>query len=275
MMGKDTKEAAMRPHVLVTGGSSGIGKELARQFASDGYDAILVADNQQRLSAAREELTRAAPGAEITTIVKDLTAENSPREIFQEIESRGIEIDALVNDAGVGQWGRFADTPLERDLYVIRLNIEALTALTKLFLPKMLERNRGGILNLGSIAGFQPGPLLAVYHATKAYVVSFSEALAEELKETKVTVTCLCPGPTATHFFERADMEEAWIVKHGKVMDAKAVAEAGYQAFKSGERIYIPGATNKVLTLMRRVMPKSLQAKLHKSVYQKEAPRTH
>ena len=156
---------------------------------------------------------------------------------------------------------------------MLRLNVEALVRLTKLFLPAVLARNRGKFLNLGSVAGFQPGPKLAIYHATKAFVVSFSEALAEELDGTDVTVTCLCPGPTATHFFARAQMEETWIVRHGSatMADPKDVAAKGYQALKNGERIYIPGVSNKGLTFTRRVTPKSLQAKLHEKLYEASA----
>ncbi len=258
----------MDRYALITGASSGIGKALAFQFAENGYNLILVADHEEGLLATAHELANIRPHAQLITIVKDLTDPNGAVEIFNQLERKNVEIHALVNNAGVGQHGYFKDIELERDIYLIRLNIEAVTRLIKLFLPAMLRRGEGKILNVGSIAGFQPGPMLAVYHATKAYVVSLSEALAEELKDTNITVTCLCPGPTATRFFQRAEMEDARIIQQGHLMSANEVAEAAFEGLKHRERIVIPGATNKVLTFMRRVMPIALQAKLNKKFYE-------
>ncbi len=258
----------MKHYALITGGSGGIGKELAYEFAKDGYNLVLVADKEAKLHAAAKDLATAFPALTVIPIVKDLTYAASPREIFDELNEKRIVVVALVNDAGVGNWGEFTETALEKDLYIMRLNMEALVQLTKLFLPPMLARGEGKILNVGSIAGFQPGPLLAVYHATKAFVVSFSLALAEELKERPVIVTCLCPGATGTNFFKRAHMEQARIVHSGMIMDARKVAAGGYAALKRGDPLYIPGTTNKMITFMRRMLPGTAQAKLNKKIYE-------
>lgn len=260
----------MKKFALITGASSGIGKELAIQCLKNDYNVVIVSEKEKELANAAEEMQTISSTMQVMPLVKDLTKENSPEEIFSQMEKNGIAIDLLINNAGVGQKGSFDEIPLEKDLYLIQLNIEALTKLTKLFLRPMLKRGAGKILNAGSIAGFQPGPLLAVYHATKAYVVSLSEALAEELKDTGVTVTCLCPGPTETNFFERAYMEDSRVVVYGDqtMMDAKTVAEGGFKAMQDGERIYVPGLTNKTLTFLRRVMPIAVQAKLNKKFYE-------
>lgn len=252
---------------LITGASSGIGKALAHQFASKGFNIVAVAQHETKLDVAAAEL-RARHGVSVVEIVKDLADAAAPQQIHDELIHRGITIDALVNDAGVGQGGVFIDAPLERDIYLIRLNIEAPTRLTKLFLPAMLRRNAGRILNVGSVAGFQPGPLLAVYHATKAYVNSFTEALAEELKDTKVTVTLLCPGPTDTDFFHKADMEDTRVFESGMLMEPDKVAEIGFEAMMRGERVIIPGMSNKVMTFTRRLMPLAMQAKFNKKLYE-------
>jgi len=253
--------------VLITGASSGIGKALARQFAIEGFDIVAVASNAAKLSLAAGEL-RAVHPVEIIEIVKDLTQSTAPQEIYDELRARGITIDVLVNDAGIGQGGPFSESPLDKDIEVIRLNVEAVTRLTKLFLNDMLVRNSGRILNVGSVAGFQPGPLLAVYHATKAYVNSFSEALAEELKDTNITVTLLCPGPTDTDFFQRADLEDSRIFESGMLMEPEEVAEIAYDALMDGERVVIPGMSNKVMTFTRRLMPLGMQAKLNRKFYE-------
>lgn len=253
--------------VLITGASSGIGKALAQQFASEGFDIVAVASNAAKLEAAAAEL-RAAHAVDVITIAKDLTLAEAPQELYEEIGSRGITIDILVNDAGVGQGGTFAESPLDKDIEIIRLNVEALTRLTKLFLKDMLLRDSGRILNVGSVAGFQPGPLLAVYHATKAFVNSFSEALAEELKDTKVSVTLLCPGPTDTAFFARAELEDSRIFESGMLMEPAEVAEIAYDALMNGERVVIPGMSNRVMTFTRRLMPLALQAKINKKFYE-------
>ncbi len=260
-----------RKTVLITGASSGIGKALAHQFAADGYDIIGVAENGDTLKSFSQEM-KGKYQVEIFTIEKDLAHDGAGKEVYEEVKKHNRTINILVNDAGVGQRGNFVDIPFEKDEELVHLNILALTQLTKLYLKEMVARNEGKILMLGSVAGFQPGPLLAVYHATKAYVVSLSEAIATELKDmgSEVTITCLCPGPTDTNFFSRADMENTNVVHHKeKLMQSpEEVAKGGYNALMDGERVFIPGASNKIMTFSRRVMPKSVQARMQKKFYE-------
>lgn len=257
----------MSKTALITGASSGIGKALANQFAENNYDLVVVAENGSKLSEAAGEF-RNNYKVKVKEITKDLAKEDAPAELYNQIRGENIQIDVLVNNAGVGQKEKFHETDIEKDIRIIRLNIEALVRLTKLFLRDMVDRGEGKILNLGSVAGFQPGPLLAVYHSSKAFVNSFSEALNDELKDTGVTITVLCPGPTDTEFFDKADMENARILEDGIVMEPEEVAEIGYEALMEEERIIIPGMSNKVLTFTRRLIPKSLQASIHKKLYE-------
>ncbi len=258
--------------VLLTGITSGIGKQLAIQFASNGYNLIGVARNEEKLKEIAAEFEKKY-SIDVKYIVKDLAQDGAAQEIYEEVKTWKYPVNILVNDAGVGQRGNFTDIPPEKYSELIHLNVMSLTHLTRLFLRDMVDRNEGRVLNLGSIAGFQPGPLMAVYHATKAFVVSLSEALATELEdmESAVTVTCLCPGPTDTDFFSRADMENTNVVHHKDKLMAppEEVAEGAYKALMDGERIYIPGAANKVTTFVRRVMPKSTQSKIQKKFYEK------
>jgi short-subunit dehydrogenase len=252
---------------LITGGSSGIGKAVSYQFAKNGYNVVICSEDPDRLAKAAQELSSIYP-VEVRAIAKDLTAATGPEELYEDIKRLEIKIDFLVNDAGIGQWGEFWTVPIEKDVEIIALNVIALTKLTKFFLSEMVARNEGKILNLGSIAGFTPGPLLSVYHGTKAYVVSFSEAIAEELKDTAITVTCLCPGVTETDFPKRANMEETKAFKEEESMDPTEVAETGYAAMMDGERIIIPGAKNKIQTFIRRIMTKEQQARSEKKHYE-------
>jgi short-subunit dehydrogenase len=262
----------MKKTALITGASSGIGRALAHEFATHGYNLILVSKTEEHLMAAASDIRNrhGVHGVDVVTIVKDLTKENACKELYDETHALNLPVDVLVNDAGVAKRGLFEEVALEDHLQSLRLNTEALTALTHYYLRDMKKRNSGMILNVGSITGFQPGPLLAVYHATKAYVVSLSEALVEELKDTNITLTCLCPGPTDTHFFERADMEDANVVTIGErlMMTSEEVAEAAYQGLMNKERIVIPGAMNKVMTFTRRLIPVELQAKVNKKFYE-------
>ena len=257
--------------VLITGFSSGIGRALAQQFARDGYDIIGVARDKAKMQDTADELIY-EHGIEVHLIQKDLAQDGAAKDVYEEVKTMDKTIDVLVNDAGVGQHGNFTDIPYERYAHLIHLNVITLTHLTHLFLKDMVSRDKGRILNLGSVAGFQPGPLLAVYHATKAFVVSLSEALATELEEmkSKVSVTCLCPGPTDTAFFDRADMEETNVVhyKDKLMMPPEEVAEGAYKALMDGERIFIPGTMNKVSTLIRRVIPKSTQSRTQMKYYE-------
>jgi uncharacterized protein len=245
------------PTALVTGATSGIGLELATLLARDGHDVVLVARTKDRLDVVARGLTEEF-GVRSTALPADLARPEAPAEIFRELEARAISVDVLVNDAGFGIHGRFSATPLERDLGMIQVNVTAVTELVQRALPAMLGRRRGRILNLASTAAFQPGPLMAVYYATKAYVLSFSEALANELSGTGVTVTALCPGPTITDFQKTAGVEKTALFTGPLVMDAAAVARAGYRGMLRGQRLVIPGVANNVLVQALRVSPRRL-----------------
>lgn len=264
-------ENHMKKTVLLTGASSGIGRALAHEFAADDYDIIGVARNREQLDELSSEI-KEKYGVEVITISKDLANDGAAREVYEEVKKTGRTINILVNDAGIGQRGKFVDIPFEKYSELIHLNVLSLTHLTTLYLKEMVARDEGKILQLGSVAGFLPGPLLAVYHATKAYVVSLSESIATELDDmnSKVTITCLCPGFTDTNFFSRGDMEDTNVVHHkDKIMKSpEEVAKGGYKALMDEERIYIPGAENKVMAFTRRAIPKSMQANLQKKFYE-------
>ena len=246
---------------LVTGASVGIGYELARLFALDGYDLVLVSRDKAKLQEAAAELESAC---NITGVVlsKDLTLPDAPEEIFQELQRLSIDINVLVNNAGFGTHGRFHRSDMGKELGMIRLNVNALVNLTRLFLPQMVARGRGRILNVASTAAFQPGPLMAVYYATKAFVLSFSEAVASELKGTGVTVTALCPGPTRTEFQRRAGDEHTRLSRAGLTMEASTVARIGYRGLMKNKRVVIPGAGNRLFAVLGRVFPRGLVLKV-------------
>lgn len=245
-------------YALITGGTAGIGYELAKCFAEDGYNLILVArtaeDLQQRLSELSSQY-----GIEVTTIVKDLFQPMAAFEIYDEVKAKGITIEVLVNDAGQGQFGLFAEQDVNRLLDIIQLNVSALTVLTHQFLKDMVARNEGKILQLASIASELPGPWQAVYHATKAYVLHLTEALVSELKETNVTITALQPGATDTDFFNKADMQSSKIVD-SKMSDPAKVARDGYQALMKGDDKVVSGLKNKIMVGMSNVIPESMVA---------------
>lgn len=241
---------------LITGASSGIGHELTQLFAHDGYNLVLVARNQKQLMQTAEELNEKY-GVSVKVISKDLSLASAPEEILTELEKESIEIDALVNNAGLAAYGLFSETDLGAELQIMQVNMGTLTHLTKLFLPGMLKKRRGKILNVASTAAFQPGPLMTVYYATKAYVLSFSQALAEELQGTGVNVTALCPGPTASGFQKRAHMEDSKLFS-GQIMDAQTVARIGYRGLMTNKTIVIPGLRNKILVELVRFSPREM-----------------
>src|SRR5262245_55187194 len=212
--------------VLVTGASVGIGRELARVFAADGCRLILVARKRHALHGLADELRRAHK-AQSEVLTADLAQPSAPTRIFEHLQANGTRVDVLINNAGFGAHGQFADLPLERQLEMVQVNIGSLTHLTRLMLPGMLERHHGGVLNVASTAGFQPGPRMAVYYATKAFVLSLSEAIAEEVAGSGVTVTALCPGPTATNFAEAAGARFSRLFVRN-AMSAEAVARSGH-----------------------------------------------
>jgi short-subunit dehydrogenase len=245
-------------YALITGGSSGIGYELAKCFAEDKYNLVLVARSQDELQQKAQELTQQY-GVSVTTIAKDLFDPKAPFELYDEVKSKGITVNVLVNDAGQGQFGKFIEQDIQRVLSIIQLNICSLTVLTQLFLKEMVARNEGKILQLASIASQLPGPWQAVYHATKAYVLSFSEALISELKDTEVTLTALQPGATDTDFFNKAEMQDSKIMDT-KLSDPAAVAKDGYNALMKGDDKVISGLKNKMMVGMSNVMPESMVA---------------
>jgi short-subunit dehydrogenase len=239
---------------LITGASGGIGYELALLFARDGFDCILVARSQDKLNALA---ARMESEFRVKTLVlpKDLSKPSAVDEIYEEISAATMPVDLLVNNAGFPVFGLFTETELKTELEMLQVNVVALTALTKLFLRGMLERRYGRILNLASTAAFEPGPLMAVYYASKAYVLSFSEALANELRGTGVTVTTLAPGPTRTGFQKRGQLEDSRLVQ-GEIADARSVALAGYRGLMAGKTLVIPGFSNKLIPWIVRVSPR-------------------
>ena len=253
--------------VLITGATSGIGYELSRLFAQNGFNLVLVARNKQRLEQRASEL-KSEFGIVTTPISRDLSVPTSPEEIFAELQRRSIHINILVNNAGFNVWGPFFETDLSEELRMIHTNLVSLTHLTKLFIREMLKRGSGKILNVGSTGSFVPGPLNAVYCATKGYILSFSEAIAAELKGTGVSVTTLCPGATRTEFAARAQMKDVRLFHFG-TMDAETVAKIGYRGLMKGKRTVIAGLFNKLQILSIRFTPRGLSSILVKYLMEK------
>lgn len=247
--------------VLITGASSGIGAELVRCFARDGSDLILCARREEALRDVAHSVEDTF-GVSTRVLSADLSEPEAPRFIADQLSSDGVAVDVLVNNAGFGLRGPFAELDAARQVDVIGVNVTALTHLSRLFLPSMVERGRGGILNVGSTAGFQPGPNMAVYYATKAYVLSLSEALAQEVSASGVTVTCLAPGPTKTEFADRAGMNDAFLFESGAAMTPEAVAAHGHRAFREGRSLAVPGLPNKAGAFATRFLPRSVASKV-------------
>jgi short-subunit dehydrogenase len=248
--------------VLVTGASSGIGLELARCFAADKSDLILVARNTEALENLASEL-REQFSVQVQVLTADLAQPESPQQIFDELKGRGLAVDVLVNNAGFGLQGEFQNLPLRRQTDMIQVNISALVGLTGLFLPAMIQRNRGGILNVGSVAGYLPGPRMAVYFATKGFVRSFSDGLIEDLRGTDVTVTNLAPGSTATNFSAVARGHLKRSKKSPVIMSAAAVAQSGYEGFRRRKAVVIPGASNWMLShVVAKFLPRAMIRRL-------------
>lgn len=239
---------------LVTGASSGIGRSLAIMFARGGDDLVLVARREQALRELADEIERIGRRAHVITA--DLAAPGAAEALHARLQRDGLAIDVLVNNAGFGLWGRFDALPFDRQIAMIELNVTSLTALTRLLLPPMLARNRGGLLNVASTAAFQPGPLAAVYYATKAYVLSFTEAIAEEAAGSGVKVTCLAPGPTETEFAERAELTDTRLFASAAVMSAGEVARTGFEGWRAGKRLVVPGLRNRLVAFSIRLSPR-------------------
>jgi short-subunit dehydrogenase len=236
-------------YALITGATSGIGYELARLFAQDGYNLVLVARNKVRLAEVTDRLKQQY-SVEITPLPKDLFNPYAAEEIYDKTKEMGINVNVLVNDAGQGEWGPFVETDIERDLEIIQLNISSLVSLTKYYLRDMVSRNEGKILMVGSEAGATPMPLLAVYAATKAFVLSFSAALVNELKDNDITITALLPGATDTDFFHKGKLEDTVTYREKELLDPAEVAKDGYEALQKGESKIISGAKTKMHVFM-------------------------
>ena len=247
-------DTTRHPVALITGASSGIGRALAAQFAADGHHVVLAARRVDALQALADEL-QARHGVPATVIGADLETEDGARALHAEVQRRGLTLNALVNNAGYGTFGEFGASALEPELKMMQVNMASVVVLSKLFLPD-LTVTRGRILNTASTAAFQPGPYMAVYYATKAFVLSFSGALAEELQGSGVTVTALCPGPTASGFQDKADMQASALVKGKKLPTSEEVAAAGYKALQRGQRVYIPGVMNWLMAQSVRFTPR-------------------
>jgi uncharacterized protein len=247
--------------VLITGSANGIGYQLARIFASKNYNLVLVDRDAENLRKIVIDFEKKF-GISVKPIIKDLSVSTSPQEIFTELQEAGIKINILVNNAGFGTYGLFNETNLNTELEMLQVNLVCLTHLTKLFLKEMVKEGQGKILNVSSAAAFQPGPLMAVYFATKAYVLSFSEAIANELEGTGVTVTVLCPGSTISAFHERTGMADSKLLKGKKMMDAQTVAQMGYDALMAGKTIIIPGFMNKLMSKCVRFIPRKIVTKI-------------
>jgi short-subunit dehydrogenase len=244
------------PTVLITGSSGGIGYELAKLFARDHHNLVLVARGAGKLAQVATELQ--THGVTVKTIALDLSAPPAPKFLFDQLHREGIAVDILVNNAGFGAFGEFAKMSEEEILGQIDLNIRSLTELTRLFLPPMVQRRSGRIMNVASTAAFQPGPLMSVYYATKAYVLSFTEAIANELHRTGVTVTCFCPGATHTDFAKRAGIENSRLFKQVGAMSAEKVALDGYRAVMEGRGLAISGIHNWAVAQSTRFAPRKI-----------------
>ncbi len=245
---------------LITGGSTGIGAALANVFAAHAHDLILVARNREKLEATGRQIQQKyAVG--VTCVAEDLADRDGPRRVFDAVTERRLDVHNLVNNAGVGLYGKFATTDLETELKMIQLNVSSPVELTKRFLPSMIERRRGRILNVASTAAFVPGPWMSIYYATKAFLLSFSEAIDYELQPNGISLTTLCPGPTESEFKVRAGSQRSRLFD-AFVMDAETVAKAGYDGMMAGKSVVIPGLRNKLIPVAARLMPRPMMAML-------------
>lgn len=246
----------MKKTALITGASKGIGKAFAQLLAKDGWNLILVARSEERLQQLRMNLEK-EHGVFVQVVVEDLTHPDAPRNIFENIE---VSVDLLINNAGMGEYGEFENISLDRDLATMDLNMRSLTEITKWFVPAMIERGSGQVLNVASVAAFQPGPGMAIYFASKAYVLSFSEALAEELRPKGITVSCLCPGYTQTEFFKKMEASEE--MKNGQGASPVDVARYGLRLLEQKRPTGIYGWSNRIYPFLERFISRALVARL-------------
>ena len=259
------KSPEEKPVALITGASRGIGLELAKECAKHGHDVVLVARRQDALEAAAGAI-EGKYGVRATVVAADLSSVDARVEVLSSMLEQKIEIGLLINNAGFGLGGEFLETDIEREIEMIDVNVSALVHLTKVFAPAMIKRRSGRIMNVASTAAFQPGPLMSVYYATKAFVLSFSQAIAEEWRNTGVTVTALCPGATATDFAETAQISNTRFFQKLGVADAGDIARYGYKAMMHGDRIAIPGWRDKLMIQSERFAPRRLVTAITRKV---------
>ena len=245
---------------LITGGSVGIGAALADVFARNGHDLILVSRTREKLEA-RASAVRRQFGVDVVCVADDLADPQGARRVYEAVAARSLDVHYLVNNAGVGVYGKFAKTDLDAELRMIQLNVTSVVDLTKRFLPAMIARRDGRILNIASTAAFVPGPWMSVYYATKAFLLSFSEAIDYELQPNGITVTTLCPGPTESEFKVRAGSQRSRLFE-AFVMDAPRVARVGYDAMMHGKAVAVPGLRNKIVPVAERLVPRPLMVRL-------------
>lgn len=251
----------MKNTALITGASGGLGLEFAKIHASKGGDLVLIARSGDKLNQLKAEL-ESQFGISILVIEMDLSNPSAAQEVFTETQNKGIKIDCLINNAGMGTFGFFNDLEWEKEEQMLNLNMMTLTHLTKLYLPKLVEQKKGFILNVASTAAFQPGPLMSTYFASKAYVLHFSEALHNELKSSGIKVSALCPPATKTSFFKSADMTESGLFKGKKLPSAKEVATYGYRSMLKGKSVAVYGFGNRIMASLIGFTPRSLVIKI-------------
>ena len=256
-----------KKHALITGATSGIGYELAKLFAQDNYNLVLIARNEENLQQTAREMEQLNSNIHTHIIAADLFEQDAAQKVYDKTTELGITVNILVNDAGQGEWGRFIKTDLQREIDLVQLNIISLISLTKFYLREMTERNEGRILQLASSVSKAPSPYLSVYAATKAFVLSFTEALSEELKDTDVSITALQPDATDTDFFHKAKAENTVTYKERDLYTPEEVAKAGYDGLINGDVTVVPGFINKAQRAMNTVMPDSaIAANMHKQM---------
>ena len=244
--------------VLITGASSGIGYEFAKIYAKKGYNLVITARRKNNLERIKQELESFDTAICVDIIVLDLSKQNSAKELYEVVKQRGILIDTLINNAGFGVYGNFIETDIEKEIDMIEFNIKSLVVLTKLFLKDMVSRNNGTIINVASTAAFQPGPLMSVYYASKSFVLSFTEAIRNEVRDTNVNISVLCPGPTDTEFEKSASLEESSLFTKLKVMKPEKVAIIGYRGINRNKSVIIPGILNNILITFNKIIPRAL-----------------
>ncbi len=245
----------MSKTALITGASSGIGLEMAKIFANENIDLVITARREERLQDLKSELEE-TQSIQVYIFVSDLSDRDAPSQLYNFCKENNLQIDYLINNAGIGDYGFFWESNWDKTETMLDLNIKSLTHLTRLFLPDMIERNSGRVMNVASTASFQPGPLMSVYYASKHYVLAFSEALANELSDHGITVTVLCPGPTKSEFQENANMLKSKLMDRLPMPDSREVAEYGYKSMMNGKRVAVHGVTNKIMSKLVVLFPR-------------------